>query len=210
MQFTGMMHQMCGWQQTKVFFTQKRNPFVFEKFGRYDSLAIQNKNLRCIVREKNGTIWIGSNIGLTRIETVNGQREYKTFKNNEQDQTSISSNVVTAINIDKFGNLWVGTQSKGLNLFNRNTERFVRFNKNSTNLSLVNDNIRTIKSDSAGNVWIGTQEGISKLNWQEKVIENYQNNPKNKHSLSQNSVHSIFIDKNNYVWVGTFLAALIW
>ncbi len=191
-----------------LFCLEKRNPYLFKKFGTYGPGSIEDEVVRCIFSDATHNLWIGSNAGLTRIRLLETAPQYTTFKHDAKDPASISSNIITAIAEDRRHRLWVGTQSRGINLFDDSDETFTRINSRSPGVNLVNDNIRVIKSGSDDDIWVGTQEGLTQINWQNQAAVHYQTNPRDKGSLSQNSVHSLFIDKRGLLWIGTFFGGL--
>lgn len=191
-----------------VYRRKKGSGMALEKIGSDGPEGIGAKTARCAFSDKEGNLWVGTGTELTRIRFTANGLQYKTFKNDPQNTASISSNIITAVTADKYNNIWIGTQSSGINLFNKTNESFTRINTGSAPLRLVNDKVRVIKPDSAGNIWVGTQEGLTKINWSNQTADHFQNNPLEKNSLSQNSVHSIFIGKNQLVWVGTFFGGI--
>ena len=61
---------------------------------------------------------------------------------------------------DRAGDLWVGTNGGGLNKFDRNTGRFVRYQHDPEDpRSLNHDMVRSIYEDQTGVLWIGTMGG---------------------------------------------------
>ncbi|WP_162817882.1 two-component regulator propeller domain-containing protein [Niabella yanshanensis] len=193
---------------TGIFKIKNREDFVFEQWGSSKKDGVFEQRIRSIFVDHENTVWVGTYAGLTRMSATRQGLQYQHFSHDPLNPLSISSNIVTTINTDKYHNLWIGTQSQGINLLNKSDGTFTRINTHSTRLQLTNNIIRVIKPDMDGNIWVGTQEGLSRINWVSQTIENYRNDPKDKHSLSQNSVHSIYIDKNKLVWVGTFFGGI--
>lgn len=191
-----------------IFKTKNRKSFVFEQWGSHEKSGFYNPRIRSIFVDRDNTVWIGTYAGLTQVTTTKRGLQYKHFSHDPLNPLSISSNIVTTINTDKYNNLWIGTQSQGINLLNKNNGTFTRINTTSSHLKLSNNIIRVIKPDNDGNIWVGTQEGLSKINWTHQTAESYRNDPKDKYSLSQNSVHSIYVDKNKLVWIGTFFGGI--
>lgn len=78
-----------------------------------------------------GYLWIATKDGLNRYDG----NEIKVFRHDPNDSLSISDNFVSKLHVDHRGKLWVATQSEGLNLFNPNTNGFLRLNSKNSNLS---------------------------------------------------------------------------
>ncbi|GAB3419350.1 two-component regulator propeller domain-containing protein [Niabella aquatica] len=189
---------------------KNRKNFTFEKATIHDSAGHPFSNLRIssIFCDGDSILWAGTSEGLVKIKFTGTDIVYTSFKHDPQNPASISSNAITSVTADKYHNLWVGTQSQGINLFHKATGSFTRIHTGTSKLSLINNFVRVIRPDTAGNIWIGTQEGLTCINWHAQTAVSYQNDPVNRHSLSQNSVHSIFVDKNNLVWIGTYFGGI--
>ena len=76
--------------------------------------------INCIYQDKEGYMWIGTKDGLNRYDGY----QITTYRNNPNDTYSLPDNYCTAIVEDDNGNFWIGTNSKGLYLFDKRTERF--------------------------------------------------------------------------------------
>jgi streptogramin lyase/two-component sensor histidine kinase len=77
--------------------------------------------INCIYQDKVGFIWISTKDGLNRYDG------YKTivFRHDSSDPYSLPDNFCNATIEDEKGNFWVATNTKGLFLFDRKTEKFI-------------------------------------------------------------------------------------
>lgn len=182
-----------------------RQPELASHFKAGSINAIAGNNVRAVFEDHNGHLWIGSNNGLTRMVPQKNGYSFENFTHEPGNPRSLSAVHVTAITEDAKQQLWVGTQTSGINLFDASTKSFTRFTKTGNNSAgLINNNIRTMTSTRNGMLWIGTQEGLSILDPVTNNIRSYQNDPGNRKSLSQNSIYSLYEDANGSVWVGTY------
>ena len=117
---------------------------------------------------------------------------------------NLSGNAIYCIKHDKRGNVWVGTNGNGVNVYDPKSGRFLNFGKADTvagdKLSL-NGFIRTIEEDKSGNIWIGSHgSGIAVYDPSLKSVRvfNHENS-----GLASNYVLSIYEDHNGSIWVGT-------
>ena len=76
--------------------------------------------INSIYQDKEGYMWIGTKDGLNRYDGY----QIATYRNNPNDAFSLPDNYCTAIVEDDNGNFWIGTNSKGLFLFDKKTEKF--------------------------------------------------------------------------------------
>jgi ligand-binding sensor domain-containing protein len=89
--------------------------FTFDIFSQEDGLP--NNQVQCIYQDKKGWMWIGTSQGISRF---NGYT-FVNFVHNPADSNSLSGNLVRVIKEDRNGNLLVGTENGGLNIFNLET-----------------------------------------------------------------------------------------
>ncbi|MCH8495025.1 MAG: histidine kinase [Balneolales bacterium] len=76
-------------------------------------------------QDQQGFIWIGTKDGLSRYDGYN----FKIFRNNPSDSTTLSSNYITFIQEDEKQNLWVETSPGGLHLYDSHNDKFIRLKK---------------------------------------------------------------------------------
>lgn len=115
--------------------------------------------VNAIYQDSKGFLWFGTLDGLNRYDGYN----FRIFRNNPFDSTSISGNYITTITEDHAGRLRIGTGRNGLNCFDPATETFRLFKHDPKNPNSLSSNvIHTIctappaKHDQSTTVWIGT------------------------------------------------------
>jgi signal transduction histidine kinase len=109
------------------------------------------------------------------------------------------------LHLDSLGNLWIGTWSSGLNLWDPATRAFVRYQHDPDDpYSLSDDRIRAISRDSHGLLWVGTSGGG--LNAWDSTTErftHYTHDAGDPTSLSNDVVFSVCEDLESTLWIGT-------
>ncbi len=155
----------------------------------------------CITQDSKGFLWIGTFEGLNRYDGYN----FKIFKHNPDDTTSIGDNSIYSLFEDKSGTLWFGTFEGGLNKFNRDTETFTRYIcKETDKNSLSNNIVYAICEDAKDYIWVGTAKGLNRFNKKTETFTRYLNNPSDNNSLSSSIISSLlYDDKTNTLWIGT-------
>ncbi|RKY89338.1 hypothetical protein DRQ09_01505, partial [candidate division KSB1 bacterium] len=135
-----------------------------------------------IIAGKKGNIWLATGIGPIKFDG-------KKFINCETDTNF--KDLAWSIFQDSKGDIWVGTNSKGVyNLANH------KFHFNEKN-GLPNNLVRSIFEDHKGNLWFGTNEGLAKYDG--KKLTTFTK----KDGLSDNTCYSIIEDNNHNLWIGT-------
>jgi signal transduction histidine kinase/ligand-binding sensor domain-containing protein/DNA-binding response OmpR family regulator len=173
--------------------------------------SISRGEVYSIYQDKEGDYWIGT-FGGGLIKAVWSGNKLEPFvfihyENIPNDPKSISDNKITTIYESDEGYLWIGTFVGGLNIFNRETERFTCY-KHIVNdpTSLSNNTIHSIYEDNTGIIWIGTYGGgglnkYNRLKEQFNPYRYYLSKPMNK---TIRSVYQIYEDRSGILWIATY------
>lgn len=114
---------------------------------------IESNQLTDFVIDKDGAIWIGTEINSIYKFYNNTWTKYATGKIGRD-----ISNAVSAMAVDSSNNIWVGTNFNGLYRYDGTEwELFT-----ATNSSLRSSHIHALAVDERGGVWVGTQIGVYK------------------------------------------------
>lgn len=81
--------------------TVSANMYNFTRIDNRDGLS--NNQIECIFKDSRGYVWVGTNFGLNRYD---GYR-FKIFKQDKNDDKSISFNAISSIQEDISGRLWI-------------------------------------------------------------------------------------------------------
>lgn len=100
--------------------TQAQTIF-FNNISQEDGL--RNGNVRSIVKDFQGFVWIGTEDGLHRFDGST----MKVYSKVEGDSSTLGSNFILCLYEDSRKNLWVGTLDGGLFLYNRQSDSFRKY-----------------------------------------------------------------------------------
>ncbi|HCW07706.1 MAG TPA: hypothetical protein DGG95_10130, partial [Cytophagales bacterium] len=160
--------------------------------------------------DSNGIFWISFwGTGLDRFDPKT--KEFKHFRYDKDDPSSISNDTVSAVLVDHLGNVWAGTSS-GLDLLDQQTNKFKHYRHDPKDpKSLIYNFVRSVYEDREGTLWIGTgmawdthqKGGLNKFNRASDNFTIYQHDPKDPNSLINNKVRALFEDSHGNFWVGT-------
>ena len=111
-----------------------------------------------IKEDKQGNLWINTDKGLNKLNK--DRSVFTAYFHDLNNPYSISTDLITNIEIDKEGVLWVSSEKAKLNKANLEDKGFGlrRNDPNNTN-SLSSNEVTSIVEDSAGIIWIGTSTG---------------------------------------------------
>lgn len=171
--------------------------FIFDIFSQEDGLP--NNQIQYIYQDKKGWMWIGTSQGLSRFDGYS----FVNFLPNQNDTNSLSGNLVRVIRENKKGNLLVGTENGGLNIFDRKKERFSNPFKNYRDLELSEVSVNAIELDNSGNIWAGTDFNIFKIDSSGNLSPL---NPVLKNENVEfvgNYVRNLQFDNSGRMWIGT-------
>lgn len=114
-----------------------------------------------IHQDRLGFLWVATEEGLNRFDGI----EFRQFYNEVGEPSSLSHDNVTCILEDSDGDLWFGTNTGGLNLFDRKTQSFKRYPINPNDPTALHGSLITsMHQDTEGLIWLSTiRAGLQKL-----------------------------------------------
>ena len=134
-----------------------------------DEMGVSDKFIRAVYEDSKGNYYIGCFLEGGLIKINPNTKEYKIYKNIENDDSSISNNSMRYINEDLYGNILVGT-SHGINILNLSTDKFNHYTEKD---GLINNTIYGILVDKNNGIWMSTNAGISKLSTEDATFKNF-------------------------------------
>ncbi len=150
--------------------------------------------------DQKGILWAGTSLdGFFSFNPKTGESRF--FKNQPDNDNSLSNNKVQCISQDRQGNLWIGTSGGGLNKFDPATGLFTRFKHDPNNSNtLCNNWVNNVFCDSEGLIWIGTYNRVSVYNPKTGTFGMLGTG---NGMLPNNIVYFINEDSAGNIWFGT-------
>lgn len=161
--------------------------------------GLSNNSVRCIYQDHNGFIWFGTYDGLNRYDGY----QFKVFRNNLNDSSSLPHNYIYTINEDHHNNLWVGT-GQGIGIYNNLTLKFLPayyFPYRTKIKQKITSNVNAIKTDIKGNVFIGTNGWGLLLQNNGTNVAIQLSLKKGEQQTNDYNVRAIGIDQKQRVWL---------
>jgi len=177
------------------------------KYEPYVASSIPGNNISCILPDKQGLLWIGTENGLCCLNTAS--ERITRFKINFNNIANIP---VTSVFIDSQQTLWIGTQH---GLFKMNPEisgedtpannPFVYVKQIvSPAKSILDKAVLSVQEDRLGNVWFGTNDGgLGQYIVEQNTVHEFKVDPNEDHSLLSNQVNTVYADASGIIWIGT-------
>lgn len=129
---------------------------IWENFNTSDAETdILNDTVNSIEIDVNGTVWIGTNQGLSQYNTDS------TWEGHTHNTTNggLTDDHIQSIVVDNQGNVWMGTANGGLVTYS-GTLYWESFDEaGSQNPAIPDNTVNSITVDDNGQIWIATTEG---------------------------------------------------
>lgn len=167
-------------------------------------ISLQNASITSIAESDIKTLYVTTNSGVYVVNTDGVLLEYF----NSENTSELHTNIINKIYIDKAGNYWVGTENRGLYLYNKLQNKFskVRLAESDQDETTV---VRDIEEDSEGNIWICSEIGIFILDPSTFKSVNIQHSLENsEYSLNDNATYCVFRSKEDMMWIGTYFGGI--
>ena len=171
--------------------------FRFQHFTPKQGLA--QSTVYCIIQDRQGFMWFGTPSGLNRYDGY----QFKTYMHDPREPESLSEDRIKSLLEDSQGRLWIGTFGGGLNLFDRDKNRFIRYRHDPGKAGgLIDDDIHALFETQDGQLWIGTGKGLVCLDadlgrfYAPELITS--ENPK----IFSGLIRAIYEDSAGMLWIG--------
>ena len=163
--------------------------------NKFDESSISENTLRNIYMDAHGLVWIGS--------FKNGVNMYREMS---ASMMNLELGDINAVNEDRFGNYWLGTNDRGIIVYNPKRQETVAHYTKENSPMFGNIMVGTHRA-SDGSIWFGGYNSgltrcIPKNDNGEATIINYHftNEPG---GIATDNVWSVTEDKWHRIWIGT-------
>lgn len=168
------------------------------KITKVNSDVANNANylINSLAKDKKGTIYLGTNLGLKIFDPIKNE----TKKINIGNDNRIHSASIVSMCLDSNQNLWIGDGFKGLikvDLHSKVKQAFY--------YPITKKRIMSILARDSKTILCATEnDGLIIVDDQGVVQKKYVNSKFNTRSLSSNSVWSLLLDRENRIWLGYY------
>ncbi|MCF8392181.1 MAG: response regulator, partial [Bacteroidales bacterium] len=170
-------------------FNKSRESFEYFINDPTDSLSIEDNRVYVIFKDIDERIWVGHQSFLQ--EFIPSTKKFKTIAQIRTPKCIINQNS---------NSLWVGTRTRGLFLYNKESGSIKEYKYDPENTNSISSNdIFSIRKDNQENLWIGTKHGLCKLNISNDSITRYFE----QDGLASNWICALEIDNENNLWAST-------
>jgi ligand-binding sensor domain-containing protein/serine phosphatase RsbU (regulator of sigma subunit) len=176
---------------------------TFDRLTATDGLS--GNNVLSVCQDQYGFLWIATNDGLNRFDGYN----FKVFKHEPGDTTSLPSNELNMVYVDREGILWVGSLA-GLSRWDRDSGRFQNFEPIPSNTGVAQQSVLWISEDSQKRLWVGTRwNGLFLFDRQARTFEQMKVNINNSISTTANAITDVLESASGKIYIGTWHHGLL-
>lgn len=140
----------------------KENRFTSYEYAMKENIY-NVKSIVSMYLDNKKTLWMGTFYhGLLYYKISNDKYYY--HRSSDSDNSLLSSNIVSSITEDETGNIWLGTEGKGINTLNQNFK---------VNKKIKDEVVKSLYYDKINNkLWIGTLfDGVKSLDLKSNTIQ---------------------------------------
>lgn len=167
-----------------------------------DSTPIMHNNIRKMMLDKTGKIWIGTQDGLSIFDPIS--KKSVSYQHDPEINTSLTNNSVHSIFQDVDGTIWIGTYHGGVNIAYSYSTPFNVYQNKKGPSSLSNNVVSSVIEDTKQNLWIGTEGGgLNYFNRGDGKFIVYKNDSKDSTSISSNLIKIVYKNKDGNLFIGT-------
>lgn len=156
--------------------------------------------------DSDNDLWIYSQATNPKgVLWINPQQGKSTLICKDQGPARLNNNIVASVVEASKGEIWIGTDHGGINIYNKNTHtiRYVLSREDEVK-SLGQNSIVSVYRDDKGYVWVGTyKKGVSYYHPGIINLPLYRHHTAGRNSLSYDDVNRFAEDAKGNIWIGT-------
>lgn len=168
-------------------------PTEFERGGNFFMGAVE---------DRHGDLWLASSEGVVVVNAVT--KNVRRYVNTEANPNVLLTNIINSVFEDSKGNIWIGTDKKGVQRYDYKTDSFTRFPIFANEYSFPPGAVNSIYEDPQGSLWFAVSVfGVRRIS---PFVDNFTvyKHRENQHdSLGYNNILDLMEDSAGNIWVAT-------
>ena len=150
-------------------------------------------SVKAVASDGEGNLWVATWSGLARWHRADGQVEI--YRHDTEDEHSLSWNDPVTLFVDGAGRVWVGSDTRGLNLYRPRTNDFQRYFAPERGLETVSG----IREGRDGVLWLASYAGLVRFVPATGETRVFGRNE----GLPNDQVASLIADDNGMFWLSS-------
>ncbi|GAB3898719.1 hybrid sensor histidine kinase/response regulator transcription factor [Spirosoma agri] len=173
-----------------------------------DPNSLGDNSVRSVFLDRDGSFWVGTYYGGVDVYSPLA-RQFGSFRPLDRQGGTPFKIAGPILPASAPGQLWLGTEDRGLFLINANKTIARHYSHDAKNSqSLSNDKVKCLLNEGSDGLWIGTLKGLNYLDFRRQTITQYRHEPHNPHSLPNDRIYDLKRDAKGTLWVVTNLGGL--
>ena len=168
-----------------------------------NSKSLCNDIVLDILHDKNHNIWLGTDSGISLVQSSQWQREIHLSELVQSGEGNLFSYMLK----DSYGDYWFGGKNGLIHIGNDTVGKADWFRQDSDNHHLNHNRVRYIFEDSGSDIWIASDGGVGKYNRRKGSFTYYDINDK---ETLQNANWAYSIEEDSYgrMWIASYKGGL--
>ncbi|GAL68018.1 hybrid sensor histidine kinase/response regulator transcription factor [Jejuia pallidilutea] len=171
---------------------------AFSAYLKENNIDENSKNVRQLLFDDNGTLWVGTYNGL---KIVHKNKKIVNLQADIDNKNGLSKNSIKSLFKDKKGSVWIGTYYGGINIWDETNVNFINITQNQKGKGLNYSVVSSIENYK-DIIFFGTEGGGVNVWNKQNNTYNYIN--QNNSQLTDNNIKSLKIVDGSLLWIGTF------
>ncbi len=165
-----------------------------------DPNSISGNDVRCIVEDPEGNLWIGT-LGYGLNYFVRDEDRFVPYRHDPSDPGSLPWDEIVSMVIDADGSLWLGLWFKGFAQLHLETGIFTLYS--TIDSYLTNSNVHHVFEDRDGFIWIGTRRGLNRYDKHTGIFTAFLPDSTMPDGMRGEYIYGLFQDRTGLLWIGT-------
>lgn len=160
-----------------------------------DDKLLPDKSVYAVGEDKSGNYWFGTNGGISVFNPSEISEKKVRFLS---DETNITGNRIRFLKTDLNGNIWIGTEDRGLMMYDLAKNKVIYDFRISEYLS-GNNYITALEIDKHNRVWIGNMDQLVVWDPAEEKVRLITEND----GLPGSYISALYCDTEGNMWIGS-------
>ncbi len=187
--------QLFKWHASSQKLTTLSAPIFSDENG-YTGHRLLEKPI--VFLDENNNLWIAQDGALAKYSLTTQHIEFLSYPKSAPHYEQFRE--LRALNMDQYGNLWIGTYKNGVYRYDTVNKTFSHLDNS---LGLSHPEVLEIIKDSKQNMWVGTGDGVSLWIEDEQRFISFRSNKNKADSLLGHIVQDVHQSKGGEIWIAT-------
>lgn len=159
---------LVGTEQGLAHWSPQRAEGQWWRHDPADPYSLGNDIIDALLRDRDGNLWIGHELGVDRLRREPGGQRFARFRHRPGSAFALGSGRVSSLMQDRAGALWIGTWSGGASVLNPQYGRVVSYTRDTMLQGALDAPEVTALAALPDGLWLGTRGGLYRFDLQQR------------------------------------------